>query len=120
LEIGLDFVRGVVRVLEEKKGEDILVLDMREVSVVADYFILVSGTSPPHLKALSREVEEYADKNNIRLLRHEGYRGGNWLLLDYGNIVIHFFDPQTRQFYNLEWLWGDARRLELNETETGN
>lgn len=120
MEAGLDFVRGVVRILEEKKGENILVLDMSKVSTVADYFILVSGTSTPHLQALSREVEEFADENNIPLLRHEGYRGGSWLLLDYGNTVVHFFDPETRKFYNLEWLWADARRLEINEAESEN
>ena len=98
---------------ENKKAEDPLVLDMREVSSVADYFVLVSGTSQPHLRAISDEITEQLKKQHG--LAHRAQDGSvttsSWLVLDYFDVIVHVMSPETRSHYDLEGLWGDAPRL---------
>ena len=97
-----------VQAAEDKKGTDIRVLDIREISIIADYFIICSGGSAPQVRAIAENIEESLEKEGTFVARREGFREGNWVLLDYGDVVVHVFQHAERQFYNLERLWGDA------------
>lgn len=101
--------RIAVEAAEEKKAYDITVLNIGSVSIVADYFILVNGRSLTHTQSIAEEVEDKLEQAGATLYRREGYREGRWILLDYGDVVIHVFQESERRFYNLERLWGDAR-----------
>ncbi len=98
-------------ILDGKKGENIVVLDLRKLNALADYFVICSGTSTRHTDALSEEVAFGLKQHGYRLLHSEGQGTGTWALLDYGDVVIHVFYHETRVFYNLEKLWGDALRV---------
>jgi len=92
----------------EKKAEDILIMDMRQVLDLADYFIICSGDSSRQVKAIADHVLESAKKDSIRLWHLEGYDDGRWILLDYGEVVMHIFIQPARDFYQLERLWRDV------------
>lgn len=91
-----------------KKARDIVGIDLHEVSSVADYFLIMSGSNKPQLKAISDNIEEKLAEQGLRPLRIEGYREAEWILLDYGSLVVHIFVDEQRDYYNLERLWGDA------------
>lgn len=93
-----------------KKGEDILLLDVRGLTLIADYFLLVTGKNRVHVRALSDAVEEEARKVGRRARRTEGLDEGRWVLLDYGDVIVHLFTEEERAYYQLERLWGDAPR----------
>jgi len=97
-----------VSILEEKKAKDLNIIDIREISILADYFVICSGTSTTHIKTLADEVEEKMLEAGIELLHKEGYNSARWILLDYGEVVVHIFHEEDRQFYNLERLWADG------------
>ncbi len=97
--------------LDEKKGIDIVLLDVSELLWITDAFVIVSGTSRPHVQSLAEDVELKLKTEDRRPLRIEGKAEGKWVLLDYGEAVVHVFQPETRDFYGLERLWGDAPRL---------
>ncbi len=99
----------------EKKGEDPAVLDVSDLLVVTDLFVIATGTSRPHLRSLVEEIEEQLKAVGERPLRREGVEYGKWVLLDYGHFVVHLFDADTRDFYDLEHLWADAPRIEVSE-----
>lgn len=109
-------VETAVRAAEAKKGYDILVLDIRNLTVMSDYFVLVSGRSTTHVQACADHIRETLAELGVSKLRVEGYRGGQWILLDYGGVVIHVFVESERTFYNLERLWGDAPVVRLSAT----
>lgn len=102
-------VNIAVQAAEDKKAIDITVLDIREVSVITDYFVICSGRSRTQVKAIVENIQEILEKEGVVALRREGFREGNWVLLDYGDVIIHVFQESERQFYKLERLWGDAR-----------
>lgn len=105
----------MVRSLDSQKAEDILVLDIAKESGFADYFIIASGLNPVHVKALANYVEEAVGKTDSDLeARIEGAREGEWILMDYGPIIIHLFIDQERSYYNLEKLWGDAKEMDIS------
>jgi ribosome-associated protein len=95
-----------------KKGEGVLVLDMREVSSFTDYFIIMNGNSARQNVALYENIEHELRKVSVRPLSIEGREHGEWILLDYGSFIVHVFSKQTRDYYSLEKLWGDAPKLE--------
>ena len=97
--------------IDDKKGIDLVLLDVSELLWITDVFVIASGTSRPHVQSLAEEVELNLKAFDRRPLRIEGKREGNWVLLDYGEVVVHIFQPETRDFYGLERLWGDAPRL---------
>jgi ribosome-associated protein len=103
------------RVAEENRGRDIVVLDMRELTSVFDYFVIATGASVRQLHAISDEIE-LAVKNTLgdRKIGREGYTEGGWVLIDYGDVVVHLFDDKSRDYYGLEDLWSDARRVPLS------
>jgi len=100
------------RVAEENRGRDIVILDMRELTPVFDYFVLATGSSVRQLHAISDEIELVV-KNSLgdRKLGLEGYAEGGWVLIDFGDVVVHLFDDKSREYYGLEDLWADARRV---------
>ena len=103
---------AAARIAEENRGRDVVVLDMRELTPMFDYFVLATGTSARQLRAMSDEIDHgVADLLNEQPLSSEGYAGSRWILLDYGDVVIHMFDAETRNYYALEQLWGGARRV---------
>jgi len=102
------------KALDDRKGVDIALLEIAEVTTLADHFLICTGTSSTHVKALCDSVEEALDNAGEPALRREGHRGGTWVLLDYGCLVVHVFTEETRQFYDLERLWGDAKKVDLD------
>lgn len=106
--------RVAARVAEENRGQDVVILDMRELSPMFDYFVLASGTSRRQLHAMSEEIDRALEQQlGDHRLGIEGYEESRWILLDYGDVVVHLFDPPTREYYALEDLWAAARRVPL-------
>lgn len=99
--------KKIVKILDEKKAEDIKLIRISELTVIADYFIIANGTSNTHVRALAEEVEELLAQEGILPRSIEGKSTG-WILLDYGDIVVHVFTPADRDYYSLERLWKDA------------
>lgn len=101
------------RVMHEKKARDVVLLETGRISIIADYFLIGTGTSTVQLHALCDHLQQALKDAGHRLLRLEGYREGWWILMDYGGLVIHLFQPEAREFYNLERLWSKAPLLEV-------
>ena len=104
-----------VKALDDRKGVDIRVLEIEAVTTLANHFVICTGTSNTHVKALCDSVEKMLDEAGEPVMRREGHRSGTWVLLDYGCLVVHVFTEETRQFYDLERLWNDARVIDLAE-----
>jgi len=97
---------------DNKKAEHIVVLDVSKLSSVTDYFVIASGSSQPHLRAIVEEIAgKLRDDYGLRPGRSEGSAGGNWVVLDYFDVIVHVMHTETRQRYNLEGLWGDAKTI---------
>lgn len=107
--------RIAYKALEDKKGEDIKIIDISNVSVLADYFIIANGTNKNQVQALVDNVQEELDKVGVQVKQVEGYRMGNWILLDYGDIIIHVFSKEDRLFYDLERIWRDGKDISIEE-----
>jgi len=107
----LEVARSIVNALEEKKGENIVLMEIAEISSFADYFIIVSGTSERMLDALADEVAKTAKQNFQLLSRTEGQPGSGWVVVDLGDIVVHLFAPEQRNYYRLEELWNQGKIL---------
>lgn len=101
--------------LADKKGEDIRAIDISEISVLADYFIIANGASESQVRALVDNVEEQLDKAGVVTKQREGYGLGSWVLLDFGDIIVHVFDRENRLFYDLERIWSDGRTIAIDE-----
>lgn len=112
----LNRARVAARVAGENRGRDIVVLDMRGMTPVFDYFVIASGTSRRQLHAMSEEID-HALEEGLGDQRQgiEGYAESRWILLDYGDVVIHLFEPETRKYYALEELWAQAKRVPLED-----
>lgn len=100
--------------IDDKKGKDIEILKVDGLSTLADYFVIATGTSSTHINAIAQGVLEDMEKSDLDLHHREGKKGQEWILLDYGDVVIHIFSKQEREFYDIERIWGDAQNLELN------
>lgn len=103
----------IVKSAENKKAFDIRVLKISELTSIADYFVILSGNSQRQAIAISDEIEEKMGLNGYELRQKEGYNTGNWILLDYGDIIVHVFYKEDRDFYNLERLWADAENIHM-------
>jgi len=109
-------LKTVLKAAFEKKGEDILLLDIRKTApFLCDYFVIVTGHTREHLQAISDNIVESLEKDGIRMDHIEGYEVGKWILLDYIDFVIHIMTREAREYYSLENLWGDARTLRFPE-----
>lgn len=100
------------KALEDKKGEDIKVIDIAEISVLADYFIIANGSNANQVNAMVDSVEEELSKAGYDVKQREGYGLGNWVLLDFGDIIVHVFDKENRLFYDLERIWRDGKLID--------
>jgi len=109
--ISTEMANKAVALLKDKKARDIRLLDIHELSTIADYFIIATGSSTTQVQAMSDELEEKMDLAGYEMHHKEGFRNGRWILLDFGNIIIHLFHDEERQFYNLERLWVDAKTI---------
>ena len=110
----------LARALDSKKGQNILVLETDGLTTLADYFVLCTGSSAPQLKALADAAERCMKENEILPHHIEGHRGGTWILQDYGDVVLHLFSAEAREFYDLDRLWQDAKVVDLSDILTPN
>ena len=117
-EFGLRRARIVARIAAENRGRDIVILDMREMTCMFDFFVLVTGASRRQLHAISEEIDRVLqEEHGDRRMGIEGYEESRWILLDYGDIVVHMFEPETRAYYAIEELWGQAKRVPLESEQ---
>ena len=103
------------KALDDKMGEDIKVIDISSVSVMTDYFVIANGTNSNQVQALVDNVEEELGKHGFDLRQKEGHGLGNWVLLDFGGIIVHVFDRENRSFYDLERIWRDGRLMDVQQ-----
>lgn len=108
-----ELLKNIVVTLDNKKAMDIKSLEITDLTVVADYFVIATGTSGTHIRALADEVEDTLTKMGVEPNHIEGKTTG-WILLDYGTVVVHLFTPDQRELYSLEHLWGDAKEVDLS------
>ncbi|MBE5921544.1 MAG: ribosome silencing factor [Lachnospiraceae bacterium] len=111
----LEIAKIAYDALDDKKGEDIRVLDIHEISSLADYFIISNGSNISQVQAMVDNVQEKLAETGYHAKSVEGYRSGNWILLDYGDVVIHVFNKEDRLFYDLERIWRDGVELKMDE-----
>ncbi len=104
-----------IQALEEKKAEDIQIIDISEISAIADYFIIANGTNRSQIQALADSVEEKMGRAGVQFKQMEGYDTANWILMDFLDIVVHIFDKDNRAFYDLERIWRDGKQIPLSE-----
>jgi ribosome-associated protein len=110
----LELAEQVVRTLDEKKAVDIRLIEISDITVLADYFVIATGTSSTHVKSLADEVEYKLEGLGVRAAHKEGYRSNSWILIDYGNVVVHVFTPESRSFYDLDRLWRDGKTVDIS------
>ena len=103
--------------LNDKKGEDIKIIDITGISVLADYFIIADGSNPNQVQAMADNVQEVLGKAGCECRQIEGYQNANWILMDNGDIVVHLFDRENRLFYDLEKVWGDGKIVSVEDLE---
>ena len=101
----------IYQALEDKKGEDIVMIDISQVSVLADYFVICSAGNDSQIQALVDNVDEKMHENGYQIRQQEGRNSGTWVLLDYGDVIVHIFERENRSFYTLERIWNDGRRI---------
>ena len=112
--MSLDIVKKIVKALDDKKGNDIQIIKIEELTIVADYFIICTANSNTHVRALADEVEYQLEQEGIRPDHVEG-RATGWVLMQYSGVVVHIFLEDSRQYYNLERLWDDAAKLDVSQ-----
>lgn len=110
-----EMARLACKALDEKKGQDIKVIDIHEVSVIADYFIIASGSNQNQVQAMVDNVEEKLGRAGFEPKQIEGTKNSSWILMDYGDLIVHVFDEENRLFYDLERIWRDGKVLDAKE-----
>lgn len=108
-------ISTIVKAGDDKKAFDISVLDLKGLSSVSDYFIILSGGSSRQAISIGENIEDEMAKEGVEPLNKEGYNNGNWVLLDYGDILVHVFNKDEREFYDLERLWVDAKDIDIDK-----
>jgi len=108
-----EILKIAVKTLDDKKGHDLKVIKIADVSAIANYFVIATGTSSTQVKTLADEVEVKLKEAGTTPTRTEGYRGADWIVLDYIDVVIHIFYKETREFYDLERLWQDGEEIDV-------
>lgn len=109
----LSIAKMVATAAEDKKAKDTVILNLNKLTLIADYFVITSGDSEPQLKAISNFIMRKLKENKIRLLHYEGKHGTGWILLDYGDVIVHIFSREKRDFYDLEYIWQEAKKIRL-------
>lgn len=105
-----ELLQKILKILDNKKGIDIKYMEIKDVTTIADYFVISSGTSSTHIKSLADNVEYELKKDGIYPNKIEGYETGTWILMDYGDVVVHIFTEQERENYKIEALWEDMKK----------
>ena len=113
----LESARLAAKALCERKGLDIKLIKIRDISSIADYFVIAAGLSNTHVKSLADNVEYRLDNNGISVSHIEGYRSDSWILLDYVDVVVHVFSEEAREYYSLERLWEDGEEIDISDIE---
>lgn len=113
----LEKAKKIAEILDRKKAIDIVGIETKELTVVSDYFIVASGTSNTHVRSLADEIDDEMNKLGVEVDHIEG-RATGWILLDYNDVLVHVFQPESREYYNIERLWNDAARLDLSDVLT--
>lgn len=113
----LEKAKNIAKILDRKKAIDIVGIETKELTVMSDYFIIASGTSNTHVRALADEVDDEMKNLGVEVDHIEG-RATGWILLDYNDVLVHIFQPESRQYYNIERLWNDAARVDLSDVLT--
>ena len=108
-------LKTIVKALDDKKAVDLCVLQIDKITSLADHFVICSGTSTTHVKTLADECEAATDKLGYPLRNREGLDSGSWVLLDYGDIIVHIYNKDTRNYYSLEKLWKDGTQIDIND-----
>ena len=111
----LEIAQTLSRAALEQKAEDVVILDVRGISSFADYFVIMSGRSTRHVQGLADTIGQYASKKRMTQGKVEGFTEGQWVLLDYNDVVVHIFYHESRAFYDIEGLWHDAPRVKVEE-----
>ncbi len=109
----LEVAKIAAKAVDAKKAENISVLKITDLTVIADYFVICTGTSTTHLKTLTDAAQKALEDAGEKQSRIEGRSGGTWVLMDFGCLVVHLFTKETREFYNLDRLWQDAQRVQI-------
>lgn len=116
-EKALEIARKAAEALDSKKGLEIKILGLSKETIIADYFVIATGTSSTHIGALADEVEfKLNEQLEIKPHHTEGLGGGTWILMDYSSVVVHIFTKEARDFYNLERLWSDSEAIDFNQS----
>ena len=108
-----EMLRTIIKTLDNKKAESIKAIKITDLTILADYFVIANGTSTTHTKTLAEEVEYQLSQNGVEPNSTEGYNGSSWVILDYGDIVVHVFYKETRDYYQLERLWADGEKIDI-------
>jgi len=111
-----DILNKIVKAASDKKGEDIVVLEIGKVNPIMDYMVIVSGTVPVHTQAIVDEIVKSLKDSDIEPFHVEGYSEGRWIAIDLGDIMVNVFLPEVRDYYQLEWLWADAPKTKVNSS----
>jgi len=106
-------LRAAIEAAQEKKAGDLVVLDLRGLASFTDFFLLATGSSSRQLRTIAEAIEQELAKKGVKPDHIEGYPHGDWVLIDYVDFIVHVFTPRSREYYNLERLWGDAERLAI-------
>lgn len=112
-----NMVKLAYEALEDKKGEDIQVIEIKDISIIADYFIIANGVNAPQVDALVDSVQDKLGRAGYEPKRIEGVRSASWILMDYGDVVVHVFSKEDRLFYNLERIWRDGKMVSKEELQ---
>lgn len=110
-----EMAKLAIKSLEDKKAEDIKVIDISDISTIADYFIIASGKNRSQIQAMCDNVEETMGRAGVSMKQTEGYKNASWVLMDYGDIIVHIFDMENRLFYDLERIWRDGKEIEADK-----
>jgi len=114
---GIEIAELAARSAIERKALDVVVLDLRGLSSITDYFVICSGTSDTHVEGIAENIEEKLDEQKVKLWHREGKKKASWVLMDYIDVIVHVFTKDAREFYSLERLWGDAPKTTYQEEE---
>jgi len=115
---GLEFAHQAAIIADENRAEDIVILDLRGICAIADFFIIATGTSDRQMRAVADQIEAFGQTVGQKPYGVSGYDSASWLLLDYVDVVIHLFEESKRKYYDLELLWGDAPRINWQQSES--
>ena len=113
MEKSRELMEICVKALDDRLAQNIEALDVSELTDLGDYFVMATGNSSTQVKALADEVEEKAKEAGFQLHHREGYRGESWILIDFSDVIVHVFDKESREFYALEHLWEDAKKIDI-------